>query len=129
MSHGNKQKVGLIQAFMHEPELLILDEPTMGLDPLMQREFHLLVQESVARGATVFLSSHVLSEVELICDRIGLIRGGGLLRAGSLADFRSLRPWPWPGCPTGPPALCLRSSPQPPTCSPTSSGSSPGQAG
>ena len=91
LSHGNKQKVGLIQAFMHEPELLILDEPTMGLDPLMQREFHLLVQESVARGATVFLSSHVLSEVELICDRIGLIRDGRLLRVGSLADFRSLR--------------------------------------
>ncbi len=91
LSHGNKQKVGLIQAFMHEPELLILDEPTMGLDPLMQREFHLLVQESVARGATVFLSSHVLSEVELICDRMGLIRDGRLLRVGSLADFRSLR--------------------------------------
>ena len=91
LSHGNKQKVALIQAFMHEPELLILDEPTMGLDPLMQREFHLLVQESVARGATVFLSSHVLSEVELICDRIGLIRDGRLLRVGSLADFRSLR--------------------------------------
>ncbi len=91
LSHGNKQKVGLIQAFMHDPELLILDEPTIGLDPLMQREFHLLVQESVARGATVFLSSHVLSEVELICDRIGLIRDGRLLRVGSLADFRSLR--------------------------------------
>ena len=91
LSHGNKQKVGLIQAFMHEPDLLILDEPTMGLDPLMQREFRLLVQESVARGATVFLSSHILSEVELICDRMGLIRGGQLLRAGSLADFRSLR--------------------------------------
>lgn len=91
LSHGNKQKVGLIQAFMHEPDLLILDEPTMGLDPLMQREFHLLVQESVARGATVFLSSHILSEVELICDRMGLIREGRLLRVGSLADFRSLR--------------------------------------
>ena len=91
LSHGNKQKVGLIQAFMHEPELLILDEPTIGLDPLMQREFHLLVQESAARGATVFLSSHVLSEVELICDQIGLIRDGRLLRVGSLADFRSLR--------------------------------------
>ncbi len=91
LSHGNKQKVGLIQAFMHEPELLILDEPTIGLDPLIQREFRLLVQESVARGATVFLSSHVLSEVELICDRIGLIRDGRLLRVGSLADFRSLR--------------------------------------
>ncbi len=63
----------------------------MGLDPLIQREFRLLVQESVAHGTTVFLSAHVLSEVELICDRIGLIRDGRLLRVGSLADFRSLR--------------------------------------
>ena len=91
LSHGNKQKVGLIQAFMHEPELLILDEPTLGLDPLMQREFRHLVKESAARGATVFLSSHVLSEVELICDRIGLIRAGRLLRVGSLEELRVMR--------------------------------------
>ncbi|MGE5131783.1 MAG: ABC transporter ATP-binding protein [Gemmatimonadota bacterium] len=91
LSHGNKQKVGLIQAFMHEPDLLVLDEPTIGLDPLMQREFRGLVQESAARGGTIFLSSHVLSEVELICDRIGLIRSGRLLQVGSLADFRALR--------------------------------------
>lgn len=91
LSHGNKQKVGLIQAFMHEPELLILDEPTLGLDPLMQREFRQLVKESVARGGTVFLSSHVLSEVELVCDRIGLVRDGRLLRAGSLDELRTAR--------------------------------------
>ncbi len=76
---------------MHRPELLILDEPTLGLDPLIQREFRLLVRESVAAGATVFLSSHVLSEVELICDRIGLISSGRLHRVGSLNDLRALR--------------------------------------
>jgi ABC-type multidrug transport system ATPase subunit len=91
LSHGNKQKVGLIQAFMHRPEVLILDEPTLGLDPLIQREFRTLVQEAAAGGATVFLSSHVLSEVELICDRIGLIRAGRLHRVGSLNELRALR--------------------------------------
>ena len=112
LSHGNKQKVGLIQAFMHEPELLILDEPTNGPDPLMQREFHLLVQESVTRGATVFLSSHVLSEVELICDRIGLIRDGRLLGrgrwriSGRCASTGSRR-----SSPGGSPRLTSRTSP------------------
>jgi ABC-2 type transport system ATP-binding protein len=91
LSHGNKQKVGLIQAFMHRPELLILDEPTLGLDPLMQREFRRLVKASVADGATVFLSSHVLPEVELVCDRVGLIRDGRLRRVGTLNDLRALR--------------------------------------
>lgn len=91
LSHGNKQKVGLIQAFMHAPEVLILDEPTLGLDPLMQREFWRLVDESVAGGASVLLSSHVLSEVELGCDRIGLIREGRLVRIGSLAELRTVR--------------------------------------
>ncbi len=91
LSHGNKQKVGLIQAFMHQPELLILDEPTLGLDPLVQRQFWRLVQEASAAGSTVLLSSHVLSEVELGCDRIGLIRNGQLLRVGSLHDLRTER--------------------------------------
>jgi ABC-2 type transport system ATP-binding protein len=91
LSHGNKQKVGLIQAFMHRPELLILDEPTLGLDPLMQREFRRLVGESVAEGATVLLSSHVLSEVEAVCDRVGLIREGRLRRVGTLNDLRAMR--------------------------------------
>ena len=91
LSHGNKQKVGLIQTFMHEPELLILDEPTLGLDPLVQREFRHLLREAVAGGATVFLSSHVLSEVELVCDRIALIRDGRLLKVGSLNELRALR--------------------------------------
>ena len=91
LSHGNKQKVGLIQAFMHSPELLILDEPTLGLDPLMQREFRSLVQDAARDGATVLLSSHVLAEVELVCQRIGLIREGRLLRVGSLEELRTVR--------------------------------------
>lgn len=91
LSHGNKQKVHLVQAFMHAPDLLILDEPTLGLDPLIQREFRALVAEAVAGGATVLLSSHVLAEVELICDRIGLIRQGRLLRVGSMEELRTVR--------------------------------------
>ncbi len=91
LSHGNKQKVALVQAFMHKPELLILDEPTLGLDPLMQREFRGLVRETVNAGATVFLSSHVLSEVQQVCDRVGLIRAGRLAQVGSLEQLRALR--------------------------------------
>jgi ABC-2 type transport system ATP-binding protein len=91
LSHGNKQKVGLVQAFMHRPELLLLDEPTLGLDPLMQREFRALVAEAAEGGATVLLSSHVLPEVELICHRIGLIRAGHLLRVGTLEELRDVR--------------------------------------
>ena len=91
LSHGNKQKIGLIQAFMHRPDLIILDEPTLGLDPLMQREFWRLVQEASAEGATVLLSSHVLAEVELGCHRMGLIRNGRLLRVGTLEELRTTR--------------------------------------
>ncbi|MTL16019.1 ATP-binding cassette domain-containing protein [Nocardia seriolae] len=91
LSHGNNQKVGLIQAFMHRPELLVLDEPTLGLDPLMQRVFHELLHEAVAGGATVLLSSHVLSEVESVCDRIGLIRDGRVWKVGSLNELRVTR--------------------------------------
>jgi ABC-2 type transport system ATP-binding protein len=91
LSHGNKQKVLLVEAFMHDPEVLILDEPTLGLDPLMQREFRALVDQARARGATVLLSSHVLGEVELICDRIGLIREGHLMRVGSMEQLRTVR--------------------------------------
>jgi ABC-2 type transport system ATP-binding protein len=91
LSHGNKQKVGLVQAFMHDPELLLLDEPTLGLDPLMQREFQRLLGEAARSGATVLLSSHVLAEVEQVCDRMGLIRAGRLLRVGSLEELRDVR--------------------------------------
>src|SRR5579872_1236425 len=87
LSHGNKQKIALIQAFMHEPELLILDEPTLGLDPLMQREFRTLVRESAAAGTTVFLSSHNLSEVEQACDRVAVITRGRLVQVGSLGEL------------------------------------------
>ncbi|MFC6287796.1 ABC transporter ATP-binding protein [Nocardioides sp. GCM10027113] len=78
-STGNRQKIGLIQAFMHRPDLLVLDEPTIGLDPLVQQEFHLLVDEVRAEGRTVFLSSHTLSEVERVADRVGIIRNGHLV--------------------------------------------------
>jgi ABC-2 type transport system ATP-binding protein len=91
LSHGNKQKVGLVAAFMHEPELLILDEPTLGLDPLVQREVRGLVSEAVSAGATCLLSSHVLAEVEVACDRVGLIRDGRLVQVGSLAELRQVR--------------------------------------
>jgi ABC-2 type transport system ATP-binding protein len=80
LSRGNKQKVGLVQAFMHRPRLLLLDEPTSGLDPLVQNTFHELVREVTERGSTVFLSSHVLSEVERMCHRAGIIREGRLVR-------------------------------------------------
>ena len=79
LSRGNKQKIGLIQAMFHRPPLLILDEPTGGLDPLVQEEFLEMVGEVRAEGRTVFLSSHVLSDVERICDRVGIIRDGRLV--------------------------------------------------
>ena len=79
LSKGNKQKVGLVQAFMAKPELLILDEPTGGLDPLMQQEFYRLVLEAKEEGQTVFLSSHVMAEVERIADRVCIIREGQLV--------------------------------------------------
>jgi ABC-2 type transport system ATP-binding protein len=79
LSKGNKQKVGLVQAFMHDPELLILDEPTTGLDPLMQQEFLALVRETRDAGQTVFMSSHVLAEVQQAADRVAIIRDGRLV--------------------------------------------------
>jgi ABC-2 type transport system ATP-binding protein len=89
LSHGNVQKLGLIQAMMHQPELLVLDEPTQGLDPFVQREFHELVLEMSARGNTVFLSSHVLPEVERTCDRIGIIDDGQLIDVEEVGDLRA----------------------------------------
>ena len=79
LSRGNRQKLGLVQAFFHEPELLILDEPTSGLDPVAQREFRSLVRDATARGAAVLLSSHVLSEVQRVADRVAIVRQGRLL--------------------------------------------------
>jgi ABC-2 type transport system ATP-binding protein len=77
-STGNKRKLGIILALMHRPELLILDEPTSGLDPLLQQTFNQMMLEAKAEGRTVFLSSHVLSEVQAICDRVGILRNGQL---------------------------------------------------
>jgi ABC-2 type transport system ATP-binding protein len=79
LSHGNRQKVGLVQAFMHVPELLVLDEPTAGLDPLMQQEFRAMVREARDAGRTVFLSSHILDEVEAVADRVAILREGRLV--------------------------------------------------
>jgi ABC-2 type transport system ATP-binding protein len=90
-SSGNKQKLAILLAFMHKPELLILDEPTSGLDPLNQQEFYSLLRETRDRGATVFLSSHVLSEVEHVCDRVGIIRSGRLVRVAQLEELRHIR--------------------------------------
>ena len=89
LSHGNKQKIALIQAFMNKPDLLILDEPTTGLDPFMQREFYHMIEEAKAEGRTVFLSSHVLPEVEHICDRVGILREGKLVAVEGVKDLKS----------------------------------------
>jgi len=78
LSKGNRQKVGLVQAFLHRPDLLLLDEPTAGLDPLVQQTFNELLREVVAEGRTVFLSSHILSEVQRLADRVAIIREGSL---------------------------------------------------
>ncbi len=88
LSTGNRRKVGIVQAFMHRPDLLILDEPTSGLDPLLQQEFHRLIREEVARGATVFLSSHVLPEVEALASRVGILRKGRLITVAAVDDLR-----------------------------------------
>ena len=90
-SRGNKQKLGLVLAFMHRPRLLVLDEPTGGLDPLNQQTFHRLVDEVKASGTTVFLSSHVLSEVEETCSRVGIIRDGRLVSDMTMDKVHELR--------------------------------------
>ena len=89
-SKGNKQKVGLIAALQHRPELLILDEPTSGLDPLVQQTFFEVLREAVAEDRTVFLSSHVLSEAEKTCDRVGIIREGRLVKVDRVDALRDL---------------------------------------
>jgi ABC-2 type transport system ATP-binding protein len=89
-STGMKRKLGIVQAFQADPELLVLDEPTEGLDPLMQEAFYGLLADVRARGRTVFMSSHVLPEVERVCDRIGLVRGGELVLVSTVRDIRRL---------------------------------------
>ena len=88
LSKGNRQKVGLVQAFMHGPELVILDEPTGGLDPLMQQRFYRLVRKEQRAGLTVFMSSHLLAEVEHVCDRVAIIRDGRLVLINSLKALK-----------------------------------------
>jgi ABC-2 type transport system ATP-binding protein len=90
-STGNKRKIGLIQALMHRPPLLILDEPTTGLDPLMQQRFYELMREVRDAGHTVFLSSHVLAEVDNICDRVGILRNGSLQAIERVEDLKRVQ--------------------------------------
>lgn len=87
LSRGNRQKIGIIQAFMHKPSILILDEPTSGLDPLVQETFFELIREAKQRQATIFMSSHVLSEVQKICDKVGIIREGELIAEKNISEM------------------------------------------
>ncbi len=89
LSQGNKRKIGLIQAFMHKPELLILDEPTSGLDPIVRHEFYGLIAEARAQGQTVFFSSHNLPEVERSCDRVAIIRQGRIVATERIGDLKA----------------------------------------
>jgi ABC-2 type transport system ATP-binding protein len=96
LSKGNKQKVGVVQALMHCPELLLLDEPTGGLDPLMQQEVYRLLREAQAGGATVFFSSHIISEVEALAERVAIIRSGVIVEEaepGKLISMALRRMW------------------------------------
>ncbi|MFZ2358256.1 MAG: ABC transporter ATP-binding protein [Anaerolineae bacterium] len=88
LSYGNKKKVGIVQGLLHSPKLLFLDEPTSGLDPLMQRKFFDLIREENARGVTVFFSSHILGEVQRLCNRVGIIREGSIVE---ISDIRALQ--------------------------------------
>lgn len=92
LSRGNKQKIGLVTALMHNPDVLILDEPTSGLDPLIQTEFNAIINEFKAQGKTTFMSSHVLSEVQETCDRVGFIRDGKLVHVSSLKELLANTP-------------------------------------
>jgi ABC-2 type transport system ATP-binding protein len=88
LSYGNRKKVGIVQGLLHQPKLLFLDEPTAGLDPLMQRKFFQLIHEENARGATIFFSSHILGEVQRMCGRVGIIKEGRIIQ---IADMRTLQ--------------------------------------
>ncbi len=87
LSTGNRKKAAIVQAMLHRPKLLIMDEPTSGLDPLIQHAFYTLVAEAAADGATVFFSSHVLSEVQRVCSRVGILREGRLIRTQSMEEL------------------------------------------
>lgn len=92
LSQGNKQKVGVVQAMLHRPSLLILDEPTNALDPLMRAELYDILREARDNGMTVLFSSHVLAEAEAICDRVAIIREGQLTRVGTIIELKALAP-------------------------------------
>lgn len=92
LSHGNRQKLGIVSALEHLPDLAVLDEPTIGLDPLMQEAFFAIIAEFQARGKTIFLSSHILNEVERVCQRVAIIRQGKLVALETLAELRGKRP-------------------------------------
>lgn len=87
LSYGNKKKVGIVQGLLHEPKLIILDEPTGGLDPLMQQKFFNLINEENKKGATVFLSSHILGEVQRLCDRVAIIKEGKIVQIEKMTDL------------------------------------------
>ena len=87
LSHGNKQKIGIVQAFMHKPELVILDEPTQGLDPLMQQEVLKLIKDMQEEGATVFFSSHIMGEIQAVADRVGIIREGRIVEVAETSSL------------------------------------------
>ena len=87
LSYGNKKKVGIVQGLLHQPRLIVLDEPTSGLDPLIQRKFFDLIRDENARGATVFFSSHILGEVQKMCNRVAIIKDGGII---NIQDIKTL---------------------------------------
>jgi ABC-2 type transport system ATP-binding protein len=89
-SKGNRQKIALVAAFMGRPDVLLLDEPTAGLDPLMEEQFQVLARDAAARGQTIFLSSHILDEVQDLCDRVGILRAGRLVEVAALEDLRRI---------------------------------------
>lgn len=88
LSYGNKKKVGIVQGLLHEPKLIILDEPTGGLDPLMQQKFFNLLRDENKNGATVFLSSHILSEVQRLCDRVAIIKEGKIIQVEKMSELQ-----------------------------------------
>lgn len=88
LSYGNRKKVGIVQGLMHEPKLIILDEPTGGLDPLMQQLFFKILREENEKGATIFMSSHILSEVEKLCDRVAIIKDGKIIALESILNLK-----------------------------------------
>jgi ABC-2 type transport system ATP-binding protein len=89
-SKGNRQKIALVAAFMSRPDVLLLDEPTAGLDPLMEEQFQVLARDAAARGQTIFLSSHILDEVQDLCDRVGILRAGRLVEVAALEELRRI---------------------------------------